>query len=521
MRLTIDENLAGKRLDQALAQLFPDCSRARLQKYIRDGFCKIENAPALAPGARLRLGQKMEFEPPAAQSALEPEDGELNILYKDEDIAIINKAAGLTVHPCPSCSEKTLAHILLAHFPELGNLEGDRPGIVHRLDKDTSGLMVIALNERTRQKLVESFAAGQIHKEYLALVEGKPGSQGGCAESIGRHPAIKTRMAVVSESHGGKKAQTEWHKLWEAPDNSCALLQIRIHSGRTHQIRVHMAHCGFPLLGDQVYAPAKTRIRAERQMLHAWRLSFVHPRTGKKLDFLAPPPDDFYNCLFRQARQMRKIVVTGNQGCGKSEFCKQLAQLGLPLVSADEIVAQLYAQPGAVSDWLDFHGHKDALEANGSVNKRKLMALLQSSAVFRQDFDNFVHALVLDEIEKFWNNAKANGAACAVAEIPLYFEANGPARFGNDVTIIGINCPKAKRWKRIMANRGWSEEKTASLEKWQMPEENKMALCDEVIDNAGAPANLAIKAKQFYERLRLAENSETLSEGLLNKIAGK
>lgn len=501
MTFLIDENSAGKRLDQILAEQYPDLSRAKLQKYIREGHCKIGNEIIFAPDIKLRLHQKVDFEPPAGQCAIMPEEGEVPVLYQDGDIAIINKPANLTTHPCPSCQNGTLAHRLLARFPMLKKLEGDRPGIVHRLDKDTSGLMIVALNEKTRQKLSEAFAAGKIHKEYVAITSGCPPEIGDCSRPVGRHPSIKTRMAIIPENHGGKAAHTRWKKLWQAANNSCALLQVRIHSGRTHQIRVHMAACGFPVLGDQVYAPAGPRDMADRQMLHAWRLGFEHPSTGEHLTFLASPPEDFNACLNKYSRQIRKIVITGNQGCGKSAFCRSLSNLGLPLVSADEIVARLYSAKSAVSDWLSFHGHDIVLEASGAVKKPELMKLLESSQALRNDFEKFIHALVLDEIEEFWKKERENGSICAAAEVPLYFEAAGPERFGHDVTVVGINCPKSVRWERIINNRGWSMEKTASLESWQIPEERKMALCNIVIDNTGSPDELTQKAVNLYEHL--------------------
>ena len=508
----------GQRLDHVLAAHFPDHSRARLQKFIRSGFCRLDNEKVLSPATRLRVGMVLDFEVPETNNALKPEAGEICVLYEDKDIAIINKSADLTVHPSPSCPEHTLAQRLLARFPRLQEQAGDRPGIVHRLDKDTSGLMIIALSEKARLCLIADFAERLIKKEYLALVAGCPPDEGQCELPIGRHPALKTRMAVVGINHGGKTARTSWRKLWQAPDNDCALLRVQIHTGRTHQIRVHLAASGHPILGDKVYAPEQVRNMAPRQMLHSCLLGFTHPISGDRLEFYSPPPEDFSNCILQRATQMQRIVVTGNQGCGKSTFCKMLAREGMPKISADEIVARLYANSQAIVDWLRLRNLTEVIADKGGINKDRLLALMQTDQNLRGEFEKFVHAMVFDEIEAFWKQEQIKGTSCALAEIPLYFESGAQAHIKPAPLVIGVSCPKASRWQRIMQNRGWTREKVEAIENWQMPEPKKMSLCDIVIDNDGTTDELADKAAKLFLKLQQKAPSKTVPAQLKDII---
>lgn len=502
MRILIDEKYSGKRLDQALAELCPEISRARLQKHIKNGCCKIGNETIISPATKLHYGQALEFKALEKRTSLKPEFKEIEVIYEDSDIAIINKSPNLTVHPCPSCEENTLAQRLLARFPQLQYQEGDRPGIVHRLDKDTSGLMLVALSEKARQKLISDFAERKIQKQYLALVFGKPPITGHCDKAIGRHPTLKTRMAILGVSHGGKSAETEWQKLWQAADKSCALLKVRIKTGRTHQIRVHLADSGFPILGDKLYAPNNIGNKAPRQMLHSWHLGFGHPISGKQLDFYAPLPGDFFQCLQDHDKQMQRIAVTGNQGCGKSSFCRVLARLGMPCISADDIVARLYSDSPHVKDWLRHNNMASAITEKGDIDKSRLMQLMNRSPELRADLERFIHALVFDEIEAFWKNCAKKGEPFALAEIPLYFESNAQTRFNPKPLVIGVACPQETRWSRIMSNRGWTREKTATMESWQLPEQRKMSLCDIVVNNDGNFESLAQKADELFANLK-------------------
>ena len=207
--------------------------------------CRIDGLPVSTASLKLKAGQEVRLDLPDTANELRAEDEAVDILWQDEHLLLCNKPAGLTVHPCPSCPENTLVQRLLHHFPRLREQEGLRPGVVHRLDKDTSGLLLVALDEPTRLRMSEAFARREVHKEYLALVQGVPPQTGTCREPLGRHPTAKVKMAVVPENRGGKAAHSDWRVLWSSPRKDFSLVAVRIHTGRTHQIRVHMAHVGY------------------------------------------------------------------------------------------------------------------------------------------------------------------------------------------------------------------------------------------------------------------------------------
>lgn len=306
--ILVTPDKAGQRLDCVLREAAPQRSRAALQKAVLAGCCLVDGLPETRPDARMRAGQRVVLQLPEAVGVLKAEEGHLELLWQDEHLLVCNKPAGLTVHPCPSCPEHPLVQRLLGRFPQLARLEGQRPGIVHRLDKDTSGLLLVALTEPDRLALSAAFARREVGKEYLALVRGLPPARGECHEPLGRHPTAKVKMCVLPESRGGRSAHTQWRVLWSAPDNGISLLAVRIHTGRTHQIRVHLAHVGHPLLGDRLYAPPAVRDMAPRQMLHAWRLTFSHPGTGEELRFSCPPPEDMPRAALAACRRMQRVA---------------------------------------------------------------------------------------------------------------------------------------------------------------------------------------------------------------------
>lgn len=507
---------AGARLDVFLKGHFPEYSRGAIQKAIRDGFCLCDGKPLGDPAAKIKSGWNISFEIPGQERLIAGAAGEPVILWRDSSLAVCSKPAGLTVHPCPSCSEETLAHRLLAVFPDLPARDSLRPGIVHRLDKDTSGLILVALTEACRLKLAEAFAKREIRKTYLALAAGVAPEEGVCEKAIGRHPAIRTRMAVIPENHGGKPAFTEWRRLWH--NDKISLLAVGIKTGRTHQIRAHLSHLGYPLLGDAVYAPRAIAALAPRQMLHAWQIAFRHPLTGENLQFLEPPPEDFFETILANSQKTQKIIVTGNQGCGKSSFCAELERLGLPVISADAVVAALYARGGEAAGWIAARFGSDAINPDGSVNKGALFKILEERPEMRRELEKVVHGLALAALERFW---EANGKKSA-AEIPLYFESGFQKTIGKDAFVIGVSCPKAERWRRIGANRGWSETKIETIESWQWPEERKMAACDLEIPNSGSKDDLIRAAGEFLTELEQREQARKHElDARIRKLCGE
>lgn len=498
LSLSVAQAQHGLRLDRLLASALPEFSRGAIQKAIADGLCQIDGKIQASPSQRLKTGQQIVFRSPESSSSLAAEDGEVQIIWHDDNLLVCNKNPGLTVHPCPSCPESTLVQRLLKHFPSLAQMEGMRPGIVHRIDKDTSGLLIVALNEQTRIALTDAFAQRRIHKEYLALVAGVPATRGKCHEPIGRDPVRKTRMAVVTPNHGGKEAHSEWRVLWTAPDTSCSLLAVRIHTGRTHQIRVHMAHVGHPLLGDALYAPASIQSLAPRQMLHAWHLEFSHPHTGELLRFSCPPPADMRTATLARCSMMQRIVVVGSPGCGKSALLNLLESRGFPVFSADNCVAELYGSNGAANRWLADMAGKDILMPDGSVDKQALFTAMQRDITLKRDVENMVHGFVKDRLNDFWQKHHASGTPLAVAEIPLYLECGW--RDTSDV-LVGVHCPLTTRIQRLEANRGWSREKIETMESWQWNPERKEKACDILVDNSGSLVDLARQTDKLCREL--------------------
>ncbi len=293
-RHVVEVTAAAPRLDRWLAQRLQTLSRARLQALIAAGQITVDGAPTRA-SARLRPGQQVVVDiPPPLPSLPLPEPLALDVVYEDRDLLVLDKPPGMVVHPAPGHAGGTLVNALLHHCRDLGGVGGVlRPGIVHRLDKDTSGLMVVAKHDAALQALSAQFPAGRVGKTYLALVHGRPArAEGTIAAAIGRHPVDRKRMAANPAR--GKPALSHYRVV--AAAGAFALLRVRIETGRTHQIRVHLAHLGHPVAGDPVYgARARDRLTPEtpaRQMLHAAELEFDHPRDGRRLLFKRSPPAD-------------------------------------------------------------------------------------------------------------------------------------------------------------------------------------------------------------------------------------
>jgi 23S rRNA pseudouridine1911/1915/1917 synthase len=285
----------GERLDRYLAARLPDWSRSRIQALAKDGRVLV-NGRAASPKQPVRAGDQVEIRPAEAVAAdLAAEEAELAVLFEDDHVIVVDKPAGLCVHPGAGVATGTLVHALLHHcggkLSRIG--EADRPGIVHRLDKDTSGCLVAAKSDEAHRALTEAFAARETRKEYLCVVAGSVRDDSGRIEDrIGRNPGNRQKMAVVA-APAGKPAVTDWEVL--AREAGASLVRCRIHTGRTHQIRVHMAYeLGHAILGDVLYGRGTLRTAgAERLLLHAWRLGFAHPVSGEPLLFEAAVPEPF------------------------------------------------------------------------------------------------------------------------------------------------------------------------------------------------------------------------------------
>ena len=287
----IDENQAGERLDVLTAAL-ADVTRSRAGTLIRDGLVLVGGVPQTKAGFKPRCGDELRVElPEAAPARVEAQDIPLEILYQDADLAVVYKPSGMVVHPAAGNPDGTMVNALLQHLDQLSGIGGEiRPGIVHRIDKDTSGLLLVAKNDFSHASLSEQIKAHSVQRAYMAIVQGGMRQECGTVEGpIGRHPSDRKKMAIVS---GGRDAVTHWRVL--EPLKGATLLECRLTTGRTHQIRVHMASIGHPLLGDPLYGPKKMPYPVQGgQLLHAFRIGFVHPRTGKEMLFEAPPEARF------------------------------------------------------------------------------------------------------------------------------------------------------------------------------------------------------------------------------------
>ncbi len=295
MRLTLDASARGKRLDRALADRLPDHSRTAIARWIRDGRVRVNGLPRPARHA-VQGGEEVEVDlPPVRPFEVTPEPIPLVVLHADEEFLVLDKAAGLAVHPGSGRPGGTLANALAHRVGDLPALGGaDRPGIVHRLDRETSGVIVVALSEFAQRALGRAFAERRVEKTYLALVHGVPAAAAGEVDApIGRSPVHRTRMEVRP---GGRRALTRWEVVETMARH--ALLRCHPHTGRTHQIRVHLKHLGHPIVGDRAYGrrDAPGEEHAPRLMLHALTLAFPHPRAGGRLEVTAPPPADLEAC---------------------------------------------------------------------------------------------------------------------------------------------------------------------------------------------------------------------------------
>lgn len=291
LKLTVDDTLTG-RIDKVLAHQFNQFSRSHLQKWIVDGNVRVNGQP-VKPKYKLAVGDQVVIEPEAPQKVdLTPEKIPLDIVYEDDDVIVVNKPQGMVVHPAPGHPDHTLVNALLYHSP-LSTINGEfRPGIVHRIDKDTSGLLMVAKNDLAHRSLAAQLKAKTNQREYVALVHGVIKQDAGTIDApIGRSKKDRKKQAVVSD---GRHTVTHFKVLRRF--RHYTLVSCRLETGRTHQIRVHMKSIGHPLAGDPLYGPRKT-LPGRGQYLHARLLGFKHPRTGKDLVFTAPLPEYFQQML--------------------------------------------------------------------------------------------------------------------------------------------------------------------------------------------------------------------------------
>lgn len=287
----------GGRMDQVLAQLEPSLSRTRWQELIKKGLVHVDGQAVDKPSHILAGGERVQAHlPDPAPSHLEPEAIPLDVLYEDEHVLVINKAAGMVVHPGAGHRRGTVVHAALAHSPDIKGVGGEkRPGVVHRLDKGTSGVLLLAKDDETHRFLQSQFKRRTVKKEYLALVDGHPPTRQGKVEAaIGRDPRYRQRMAVTNQTRG-RPAQTTFYTVREFDHHQ--LLRLQPTSGRTHQLRVHLAFLGCPVVGDTTYGKATPSLSVQRQMLHAWQLSLRLRRGASEREFRAPLPDDFARIL--------------------------------------------------------------------------------------------------------------------------------------------------------------------------------------------------------------------------------
>ena len=303
---TVTDELHGKRLDAALASFDDSNSRSVLGTLIKDGKVKVDGVVTTKPSVKVASGQVIELEEPERDDLeAKPQDIPLDVVYEDEDLIVINKPIGLVVHPGAGCKDGTVMNAMLYHYPQTASLP--RAGIVHRLDKDTSGLMVIALSKYAQIKLMRAISKHDVVREYEAICEGLITSGGTIEADISRDPYNRTRMAVVCDGMG-REAITHYRVMEQFREHT--LIKLRLETGRTHQIRVHMASIDHPLLGDVTYGGKRLKMMKgaseelskalrefRHQALHAAHIEFVHPIKGENMAFDAPLPEDFTNLI--------------------------------------------------------------------------------------------------------------------------------------------------------------------------------------------------------------------------------
>jgi len=506
---TVREDDAKFRLDKLVLKYFhgDPPSRSQVNSWIKDGLVLVDGSPCLKPSQSLVRGQSVVVQVPVSGTDPVPVKGELEEVYKDDQVLVLNKQPGISVHPALSLNEPTLVNYLLYKYPQLkNNFSGDRPGIVHRLDRDTSGLMVVALDEESAVNLARAFHDRKVDKEYLAIVSGCPESdQGEINHSLGRDPKSRIKVAVLSD---GRRARTKYYVRHCGIDKNWALVRLEILTGRTHQIRVHMAELGHPVLGDSLYGGEikilwgfKQRLLSKlikRQLLHSTRLEFTHPETGKRMCFAKPPPKDFVQACLYMERRLQRVVITGSMGSGKSSVISLLESLGYPVFIADQCVAELY-EPGN-DGWRIIKNRFGSSFIDGEdqpVNKARLARAVSRDKAILAELGHLIHPLVRHRLDEFWN--KSRDRRVAFAEIPLVFETG--MDHGCDF-VVGVYCQDEIRRKRLSKTRKVSPNQFELMDRSQMDQASKINRCALVLDNSSSQIDLTVKVKALTRALK-------------------
>ena len=302
--IDVPDEETGERIDSFLSGK-TDFTRTRIQQLIKDRNITVNGKPTKS-SYKIEENDEIIIEVPEVETTeIKPENIKIDIVYEDSDIAVINKQAGLVVHPAHGHYSGTLVNAILYHIKDLSGINGEiRPGIVHRLDKDTSGLIVIAKNDKVHTALTEMFQEKKIRKTYLAILKGKLNkSEGKIVTQIGRDKNDRKKMTVIDDATKGKNAITNYRVI--SQNNLFTLVKVNIETGRTHQIRVHMRYLGYPILGDSVYG---RKDNEKRQMLHAYKLEFIHPVTGRQMEFIGEIPEDFQKALKKSDLKIDEII---------------------------------------------------------------------------------------------------------------------------------------------------------------------------------------------------------------------
>ena len=524
VQFTVSEGENDLRLDQVVsARLEQQCSRSGVQRLIKEGLVSVGGVVAAKTSVRVRTGQNVEVRSRIQQRQVEPRSGELEILFQDETVIAVNKPAGLSVHPAPHMKEETLVHRLLHHFPELEGADAYRPGIVHRLDKDTTGVVLVARSEAARRALAAQFAARSVEKTYLAVVPGRPDPPSAEIDlPIGRHPTLKTRMAVVK---GGRNAVSRYETVWSSPDGGFSLLRVEIDTGRTHQIRVHLSRIGNPVAGDAVYGgkvrpvqdvPSTGRVAGlvRRPLLHAHRICFTHPGSGERITIFSRMPRDMRRAVLLAGRRVQKVCLTGLPGCGKSRVLEEFGRLGAPVWSADDIVRGLYAVGGEGHDYLRRRFGDRFLDEEGRTERKRLFGAMIENPGLRREMEALLHPLVRHELEHFFRDSGLE--RFCVAEIPLLVET-GWHRKGFFDVVVAVESRDDLRHERLLA-RGWTGPEIVAVDGWHAPEKTKRAAADFVIRNNGSPEELQAEVRRVQTELRRKRSADVRERALFLDI---